>query len=81
MRRAWLWRMVTAAFVAVLILPTTAFADTSQAVPEAVLETGVEIRLVYGSFSVEENAHRFASELTTQFLLSLIHISEPTRPY
>ena len=70
MRRAWLWRMVTAAFVAVLILPTTAFADTSQAVPEAVLETGVEIRLVYGSFSVEENAHRFASELTTQFLFS-----------
>ena len=70
MRRAWLWRMVTAAFVAVLILPTTAFADTSQAVPETVLETGVEIRLVYGSFSVEENAHRFASELTTQFLFS-----------
>ena len=70
MRRAWLWRMVTAVFVAVLILPTTAFADTSQAVPEAVLETGVEIRLVYGSFSVEENAHRFASELTTQFLFS-----------
>ena len=70
MRRAWLWRMVTAVFVAVLILPTTAFADTSQAVPETVLETGVEIRLVYGSFSVEENAHRFASELTTQFLFS-----------
>ena len=70
MRRAWLWRMVTAVFVAVFILPTTAFADTSQAVPETVLETGVEIRLVYGSFSVEENAHRFASELTTQFLFS-----------
>ena len=56
MRRAWLWRYVTAAIVVVMGLPTTVVAETAE-----------EIRLVYGSFSVEANARRFAAELAAEF--------------